>query len=341
MKKINVAIAGATGFVGLELIHILKKHPHVEIIYLFAQSNLGKHISFFDNSIKKEKKLPIVTSMKDADFSKIDTIFTALPHGEAHLVAKKMAKKSVLIDLSADFRINKKFIFEHWYKVPHLAMGEQKKSVYGLSEINRLKIKKTNIISCPGCYPTSILLPLIPLVKNNLINTKKIIADSKSGYSGAGKKIEDKKLYPNINNNIAIYGVGHHRHMPEIDQVLSENANKKISITFTPHLIPTFRGILSTIYVELSKNIKIEDVYKCLVNFYKKEQFVRILDFKNMVNTNEVLNSNYCNISVYKNRFNRQIIIASSIDNLVKGAAGQAVQNFNIRYGYKESLAII
>ena len=144
-----------------------------------------------------------------------------------------------------------------------------------------------------------------------------------------------------LNNNIAIYGVGHHRHMPEIDQVLSENANKKISITFTPHLIPTFRGILSTIYVELSKNIKIEDVYKCLVNFYKKEQFVRILDFKNMVNTNEVLNSNYCNISVYKNRFNRQIIIASSIDNLVKGAAGQAVQNFNIRYGYKESLAII
>ena len=184
------------------------------------------------------------------------------------------------------------------------------------------------------------MLPLIPLVQNKLIKTNNIIADSKSGYSGAGKKTEDKKLYPNIEQNIAIYGVGYHRHMPEIDQILSEKAKKKISITFTPHLIPTFRGILSTIYLELEKNIKLDKVMKCLIKFYNKEKFVKIADPKNMINTNNVINTNFCNISIYKNRFKNKIIIASSIDNLIKGAAGQAVQNFNIRYGFKEDLAL-
>ena len=340
MKKINIAIAGATGFVGLELLNILKKHPNVNIYRLYAQSNLGKSISFFDQRFSKNKNFPKVSLLKDKDFDNIDVIFTALPHGEAHLISKKIKKNSVLIDLSADFRIKDKEIFEHWYKVPHLAMEQQQTAVYGLSEINRKLIKKTNIISCPGCYPTSILLPLIPLVKNNLININNIIVDAKSGYSGAGKKTEDKKLYPNINQNIAIYGVGYHRHMPEIDQVLSDNSKKKISISFTPHLIPTFRGILSTIYLELSKNVKTEQIIRCLIKFYKKEKFVKIIDPKNMINTNNVINSNLCNISVYENRFKNKIIIASSIDNLIKGAAGQAIQNFNIRFGFKEDLAL-
>lgn len=340
MKKINIAIAGATGFVGLELLNILQNHPNVKIVKLYAQSNLGKPISFFDKRFKKNKFFPKVSLLKDEDFNIIDAIFTALPHGEAHLISKKIKKNTVLIDLSADFRIINKGVFEHWYKVPHLAWAEQKKAIYGLSEINRALIKKTNIISCPGCYPTSILLPLIPLVQNKLIKTNNIIANSKSGYSGAGKKTEDKKLYPNIEQNIAIYGVGYHRHMPEIDQILSEKAKKKISITFTPHLIPTFRGILSTIYLELEKNIKLDKVMKCLIKFYNKEKFVKIADPKNMINTNNVINTNFCNISIYKNRFKNKIIIASSIDNLIKGAAGQAVQNFNIRYGFKEDLAL-
>jgi len=340
MKKIKVAIAGATGFTGLELVKILLKHPGVDIVELFAQSNLGKAISYFDKSIKNTKKLPAISSMKASNLSKIDVIFTALPHGEAHMVAKRLRKDSVLIDLSADFRISSKSVYEKWYKVPHLAIDKQKNAVYGLSEINRSLIKKTNIISCPGCYPTSILLPLIPLLKKKLINHKTIKADCKSGYSGAGKKTEDKNLYPNINENLAIYGVGQHRHMPEIDQELSKHAKKKINITFTPHLIPTFRGILSTIYLDLSKNITSNMVYKCLVNFYKNERFVKILDSKTMINTNNVVNTNYCNIAVYDNRFKNQIIIASSIDNLVKGAAGQAVQNFNIRYGFAENLSL-
>jgi len=341
MKKIKIAIAGATGFVGLELLKILVNHPNVDIVHLYSQSNLNKSINFYSKSFKFKKKLPNVSIMKDHELENIDVIFTALPHGEAHLISKKLNPKSVLIDLSADFRINSKPIFEKWYKVPHLAMKEQKKSVYGLSEINRNLIKKSNFIACPGCYPTSVLLPLLPLVKKKLINTKTIKADCKSGYSGAGKKTNDKRLYPNIDKNIAIYGVGQHRHMPEIDQELSKAFKKKVEISFTPHLIPTFRGILSTIYLDLKKGVNIDNVYKCLVNFYKKKKFVNIYKSIRMINTNDVLNTNNCNIAIYKNRFDNQIIIASSIDNLIKGAAGQAVQNFNIRYGFKESLSII
>ena len=341
MKKIKVAIAGATGITGIELIKILAKHPGVQITHLFAQSNLGKPISFFDNKIKNTKKFPKVTSLINSDLDNIDAIFTALPHGVAHVIAKKLNKDCVLIDLSPDFRISSKTVYEEWYKVPHLATNLQKKAVYGLSEINRALIKNANIIACPGCYPTSILLPLIPLVKKKLINTNIIIADSKSGYSGAGKKIEDKKLYPNINQNLAIYGVGKHRHMPEIEQELSVHNSKKIQITFTPHLIPTFRGILSTIYLDLSKDVTSNDVYKCLKNFYIKEKFIELVTSNNMINTNRVLNTNMCNIAVYNNKFKNKIIIASAIDNLVKGAVGQAVQNFNIRYGFSETLSLI
>lgn len=341
MKKIKVAIAGATGFVGLELLKILTKHPNVDILYLYSQSKLKKSINFYSKDFKFKKKLPIVSIMKNQELKNIDVIFTALPHGEAHLISKKIRSNSVLIDLSADFRIDNKTIFEKWYKLPHQATNEQKKSIYGLSEINRSLIKKSNFIACPGCYPTSILLPLLPLVKNKLINTNSIKADSKSGYSGAGKKTTDKKLYPNINENISIYGVGQHRHMPEIDQELSKSSKKKIKISFTPHLIPTFRGILSTIYLDLPKGIKIKKVKDCLLNFYKKEKFVNVVNSKEMINTNRVLNTNNCNIAVYQTRFDSQIIIASSLDNLIKGAAGQAVQNFNIRFGFKETLSLV
>lgn len=341
MKKIKIAIAGATGFVGLELLKILINHPKVEIVHLYSQSNLNKSINFYSKNFKFKKKLPNVSVMKDSELDNIDIIFTALPHGEAHLISKKLNSKSIIIDLSADFRLNNKSTFEKWYKVPHLAIKEQKKFIYGLSEINRNLIRKSNFISCPGCYPTSILLPLLPLIKKNLINTKTIKADCKSGYSGAGKKTNNKKLYPYINKNIAIYGVGEHRHMPEIDQELSNVFKKKVVISFTPHLIPTFRGILSTIYLDLKKDVNFDKVYKCLVNFYKKEKFINIYNSNHMINTSEVLNTNNCNIGIYKNRFDNQIIIASSLDNLIKGAAGQAVQNLNIRYGFKETLSLI
>ena len=341
MKKIkNIAIAGATGFSGIELIKILLKHPYANIKYLFAQSNIGKPMSFFDKSFKNTK-LPLVSKFSINSINKVDTIFTALPHGESHFISNVMSSKTTLIDLSADFRLEDKDVFQTWYKTEHKSIKNQKKAIYGLSEINRKKILKTNIIACPGCYPTSILLPLIPLIQRDMINPRTIKADSKSGYSGAGKKIYDKKLYPNnIYENIGIYGVAKHRHMPEIDQELSKFSKKKIQISFTPHILPTFRGMLSTIYVDLNKNYDDKKIYKYLLNFYKKDKFIKIFNNNVMINTDAVINTNNCHIGIYNNRFEGQLIIASAIDNLVKGAAGQAVQNFNIKYKFKEDLAL-
>ena len=341
MKKIkNIAIAGATGFSGIELIKILLKHPYANIKYLFAQSNIGKPMSFFDKSFKNTK-LPLVSKFSINSINKVDTIFTALPHGESHFISNVMSSKTTLIDLSADFRLEDKNVFQTWYKTEHKSIKNQKKAIYGLSEINRKKILKTNIIACPGCYPTSILLPLIPLIQRDMINPRTIKADSKSGYSGAGKKIYDKKLYPNnIYENIGIYGVAKHRHMPEIDQELSKFSKQKIQISFTPHILPTFRGMLSTIYVDLNKNYDDKKIYKYLLNYYKKDKFIKIFNNNVMINTDAVINTNNCHIGIYNNRFKGQLIIASAIDNLVKGAAGQAVQNFNIKYKFKEDLAL-
>ena len=341
MKKIkNIAIAGATGFSGIELIKILLKHPYANIKYLFAQSNIGKPMSFFDKSFKNTK-LPLVSKFSIDSINKVDTIFTALPHGESHFISNVMSSKTTLIDLSADFRLEDKNVFQTWYKTEHKSIKNQKKAIYGLSEINRKKILKTNIIACPGCYPTSILLPLIPLIQRDMINPRTIKADSKSGYSGAGKKIYDKKLYPNnIYENIGIYGVAKHRHMPEIDQELSKFSKKKIQISFTPHILPTFRGMLSTIYVDLNNNYDDKKIYKYLLNYYKKDKFIKIFNNNVMINTDAVINTNNCHIGIYNNRFKGQLIIASAIDNLVKGAAGQAVQNFNIKYKFTEDLAL-
>ena len=341
MNKIkNIAISGATGFSGIELIKILLKHPYANIKYLFAQSNIGKPMSFFDKSFKNTK-LPLVSKFSINSINKVDTIFTALPHGESHFISNVMSSKTTLIDLSADFRLEDKNVFQTWYKTEHKSIKNQKKAIYGLSEINRKKILKTNIIACPGCYPTSILLPLIPLIQRDMINPRTIKADSKSGYSGAGKKIYDKKLYPNnIYENIGIYGVAKHRHMPEIDQELSKFSKKKIQISFTPHILPTFRGMLSTIYVDLNKNYDDKKIYKYLLNYYKKDKFIKIFNNNVMINTDAVINTNNCHIGIYNNRFKGQLIIASAIDNLVKGAAGQAVQNFNIKYKFKEDLAL-
>ncbi|NCU55760.1 MAG: N-acetyl-gamma-glutamyl-phosphate reductase [Candidatus Fonsibacter ubiquis] len=313
--KYNVLINGASGFVGLELIKLLSNHKFINLKYLCSRGSIGKSInSFLKNKIKK--KLPLISDINKADFNDVDIIFSALPHGEAQLLSNNISPHHILIDLSA--------------------------AVYGLSEFAKRDIEKSNIISCPGCYPTSVQLALIPLLLNKIIKTSKIIIDSKSGYSGAGKKTADKKLYPNINKNIAVYGVGNHRHMPEIDQGLKLFAKVKgnLKIEFTPHLIPTFRGILTTIYADLNKNMSVKKIHQYLSKFYKNNNFVKILPYGKFVNTNNVNNTNNCNINIFSGRYKNQLIIVSSIDNLIKGAAGQAVQNMNIRLGLKETLGL-
>ncbi|WP_440680140.1 N-acetyl-gamma-glutamyl-phosphate reductase [Candidatus Pelagibacter sp. HIMB1517] len=333
--KLNIAIAGATGFVGLEIIKKISNHPNVNIKYLFVKESINEDI--YKSLPKTIKNLPKLKKLDINLINECDVFFPALPHAELHKLAKEISSDVVIIDLSADFRLPDITTYEKWYKIKHESPELQKKSVYGLSEIYRDKIKSSNLIACPGCYPTSVLIPLYPLVSKNLIENHSIIIDSKSGYSGAGKKIYNNDQYPNLDENIAIYGVGQHRHMPEIDFYLSQFSNDKIEVSFTPHLIPTFRGMLSTIYVKSQNSL--DELFSAMDEQYKNEPFVEVLKSQ-MINTDKVTDTNKTLIAIHKSNIKNSFIISCSIDNLLKGAAGQAIQNFNIRFGFVETLGL-
>ena len=333
--KLNIAIAGATGFVGLEIIKKISNHPNVNIKYLFVKESINEDI--YKSLPKTIKNLPELKKLDINLINECDVFFPALPHAELHKLAKEISNDVVVIDLSADFRLPDISTYEKWYKIKHESPELQKKSVYGLSEIYRDQIKSSNLIACPGCYPTSVLIPLYPLVSKNLIENHSIIIDSKSGYSGAGKKIYNNDQYPNLDENIAIYGVGQHRHMPEIDYYLSQFSNNKIEVSFTPHLIPTFRGMLSTIYVKSQNSL--DELFSAMDEQYKNEPFVEVLKSQ-MINTDKVTDTNKTLIAIHKSNIENSFIISCSIDNLLKGAAGQAIQNFNIRFGFEETLGL-
>ncbi len=334
MSKMNVLIAGATGYLGNELIKILIKHKKINIKYLCGISSVGKKITDFDKSIKS--KLPKITKITKAKINECDIIFSALPNGEAQIISKKLNKGNVLIDLSGDFRLKNSNDYLKWYKKKHKAKQNIKNSIYLLPELSKFKLNNYQIISCPGCYPTSILLPLVPLIKNKLIKTNNIIIDSKSGYSGAGrgvhKKFKDKNLY----ESLSAYGVSFHRHNSEISQELNLYSKKNIKFTFTPHLSPMFRGILSTIYIDLNKNINQNMIIDTLRRFFKGKTFIKVANKDLLLSTNDVIGTNKCIISVCKSKYKDKIILLSAIDNLIKGGSGQAVQNMNLRFGFKE-----
>jgi len=336
MSKLNVLIFGSTGYIGIQLLKLLLNHNNIKIKYLCASSSIGKNISNYDIKLKR-KKLPKIIKFKKEFLKDVDIIFTALPNGQAQKISNLLLKKNTLIDLSADFRLNKANTYLKWYKIKHSSVSNIKNSVYALPEIKRKIIKRYKIISCPGCYPTSILLPLIPILKNGLIVSKNIIIDSKSGYSGAGKGVHKKYAKKNLYESLSAYGVALHRHNSEIQQELNLHTGKSVDFSFTPHLSPMFRGILSTIYVDLKKNKNINKIISTLKNFYKKDKFVKILRKDSLLSTNEVINSNNCYISVCRSKFKNKIIILSAIDNLIKGGAGQAVQNMNIKFSLNES----
>ena len=338
--SINIAIAGATGYVGLELIKILLKHPKSKIIYLCATKSVGKSIEYFDRKIKG-KKLPKISKVQNIVWEKIDVLFTALPNGQAHLIAKNIPSNVKLIDLSGDFRLSDPEIYKKWYGKTHKSKNLIKNALYSITEFTEKKIKNYQIISNPGCYPTSIQIPLIPLIKKNLIKTKKIIIDSKSGYSGAGKNIKKKFNFKNLLNSVSAYSVGGHKHMAEIDQELTKVSKKKINVSFTPHLIPMFRGILSTIYIETINNYDAKKIYNYLKKYHKKNYFVKFEKFNKPIGTGSVINSNFCNISVCTNRRKNSVIIVSAIDNLIKGASGQAVQNMNVLFNFNQTMGLL
>jgi len=336
MPKLNVLIAGSTGYIGIQLIKLLIKHNNVNIKYLCGNSSVGKNIYHYEKSFNLSK-LPKIVKFHKSFLKKIDLIFTALPNGEAQDISNNLLKHNVMIDLAADFRLKEASLYHKWYKQKHRAIKNIKKSFYSLPEITGNKIKEYNIISCPGCYPTSILLPLIPIIKKNLIKMNNIIIDSKSGYSGAGRGVHKKYKNKNLYESVSAYGVGFHRHNSEIQQEINAHTKKKFTFTFTPHLSPMFKGILSTIYLDLNTGITLKKLHKDLTDNYAKSTFIKILKINSLISTNDVINTNKCYISVCKTKYKNKVIILSAIDNLIKGGAGQAIQNMNLKYNFPES----
>jgi N-acetyl-gamma-glutamyl-phosphate reductase len=339
-NKINVVVAGATGYVGLDLVYYLSKHPKVNISFLCAQKNLGKKIQFFDKRITR--KLPKISNLKKINWNNIDLLFLSLPNGEAQKIIKKIFhfKNLRFIDLSADFRIKDFKEYKNWYSITHNAKSLINKSIYSIPEFTKDSIKNYRIIANPGCYPTSIQLALLPLLKKNLLNTKNITIDSKSGYSGAGKNYKIKFSHKNFYSSIFAYGIEKHRHMSELDQEFKKYSNNNVRYTFNPHLLPAFRGILSSIYLEIKTNVTIKNVHDALKTYHLRNKFILLHKINTPMGNGNVMNTNNCEISVCKTRYKNRIVIFSAIDNLVKGASGQAIQNMNLLFNYRENLGL-
>ena len=340
MSKLNVLVCGSTGYIGLQLIKILQNHKRIFIKYLCGNSSVGKKVSHYDKSIN-DNNLPKIIRFNKKYLKEVDVVFTALPNGESQKISNFLLNNNLLIDLSADFRLKNPNDYYKWYKLKHQAKHLIKQTIYSIPELQKDKISKHKIISSPGCYPTSILLPLAPLIKNNLISNSNIIIDSKSGYSGAGRGVHKKYKNKNLYESLSAYGVGIHRHNSEIQQELDFYTKKKNKFDFTPHLSPMFRGILTTIYVDLKKGINISKVHKYLTNFYNNSNFIKMKKPNTFLSTNDVINTNNCQISICNSKNKDKLIILSVIDNLIKGGGGQAVQSMNIYYGFNENEGFI
>ena len=335
---INVAIVGASGFTGLELIRILNKHQYISKLDLYSFNNAGKTLSDFtqDSEICKKKLL----KFSELDFDSYQIIFFACPNGTAMKYIERVdQRKTKVIDLAADYRLDDEKVWEKFYEMKHQNPKLISEAIYGIPEINRDKIKEAKLIANPGCYPTAAILALYPLLKEKLIDMKNIIIDAKSGYSGAGRQKIDSELGEKIYENFIPYNFFHHRHTPEIIQELSKISSQDIDIIFSPQVLPIYRGILETIYVNKNKNITDEKIQEAYDKYYANERFINIEKSKH-IEIKEVAFSNNVSISYHCDK-SEKITIISAIDNLVKGAAGQAVQNMNIMMNFDESTALI
>ena len=338
---LNVAIVGASGYTGLELIRILYCHPEVAVTCLTSEQSAGRKVSDIFPTLRGRCDLVLENLEPVRVAEKADLIFTALPHKAAMEVVPTFLKLGRhVIDLSADYRLSDPEVYGAWYE-PHLNPAHLKKAVYGLPEVRRTKIRGARLVANPGCYPTSIILGLAPLLKQGLINTGDIIADSASGVTGAGRSAKVDSLYCEVNEGFRAYGAGGvHRHTPEIEQELSLLAGEPLLITFTPHLVPMDRGILSTIYATPRKATTTEKLVRLYQEYYKGEPFVRVLPQGSLPSTAFVRGSNFCDIAPLVDQRTGRVIIVSAIDNLVKGASGQAVQNMNIVCRFPETMGL-
>ena len=335
---IKVGIIGATGYAGVEIVRLLQQHKDAEVVWYGSRSYIDKkYADVFANMFEIVDEKCLDDNIEElAD--KVDVIFTATPQGLcSSLVNEEILNKVKIIDLSADFRIKDVATYEKWYKIEHKSPEFIDEAVYGLCEINREKTKGARLIANPGCYTTCSILSIYPMVKEGLIDPKSIIIDAKSGTSGAGRGAKVPNLFCEVNENIKAYGVGTHRHTPEIEEQLGYAAGEEVLINFTPHLVPMQRGILVTAYANLKKEVTYEEVKAVYDKYYKKEQFIRVLENETPPETRWVEGSNYVDVSFKIDERTGLIIMMGALDNLIKGAAGQAVQNMNIIFGLPEN----
>ena len=338
---INAGIIGASGYTGVELARILGNHPEVKLTIATSRQYAGQRLSEVFPNLRSKVDLICENPSIDEICARADVLFAAVPHKTAmDLVPQLLAAGKKVIDLSADFRIRDQATYEKWYQ-PHSSPEFLARAVYGLPELYRSKIARTELVANPGCYPTSIILGLAPLLKAGAIDTTTIIADSKSGTTGAGRGAQMAMLFCEVHDGFRPYKVGRtHRHTPEIEQELSVLAGAPVTMTFTPHLLPVARGILSTIYATLQPGFDQRRIYELYEKMYGAEPFVRVLPPGQFAATQFVRGSNFCDLSFSIDPATNRIIVMSTIDNIVKGASGQAVQNMNIMYGYPESLGL-
>jgi N-acetyl-gamma-glutamyl-phosphate reductase len=342
--KAKIGVLGASGYTGAELLRLLLRHPRVEIALLTADRKAGQEMRevFPQFSPFALPKLVTIDSI-DWKSAGLDMIFGALPHATTQKVIKDVLAKAPgmkVVDLSADFRLADKAAYARWYGHEHHAPELQAEAVYGLVEIYRREIRKARLVANPGCYTTCAQLPLVPLLKNKAIEPDEIVIDAKSGMTGAGRSAKENMLFSEVSEGFHAYGVGHHRHMAELDQEFSAAAEREVVVTFTPHLVPMNRGILSTIYVRGRRGRTPEDLHAILLKSYAKEPFVHVMPFGETPQTRHVRGSNMTFIGVARDRIPGRAIVIAALDNLTKGASGQAVQNMNLMLGYPETLGI-
>ncbi len=339
-RKIRIAVIGASGYTGADLVRLAARHPNVEIAALTANTHAGKpmaevypHLAGLD--------LPDLVRNEDVDWSGIDAAFCGLPHGTSATVIKDIPDHVKVIDISADFRLRDPAVYAEWYGLAHPAAEMLKQAVYGLTEHYREAIREARLVACPGCYPTATLLLLLPLVNAGVIDTADIIIDAKSGVSGAGRGLKQSTLFCEAGEGLSPYAVGRHRHMPEIEQELSAAAGAPVTVSFTPHLVPMSRGEFITCNARLAAGASAEDCERVLAETYAGEPFVRLSPPGVTPATQHVRGSNDCVLAVRADRIPGRVILMSTIDNLVKGSSGQALQNFNLMFGLEETTALL
>jgi N-acetyl-gamma-glutamyl-phosphate reductase len=336
-------VLGASGYTGAEAVRLLLRHPQVEVALLTADRRAGQEMRQVFPQFSPYA-LPTLVSLDGLDWKKaaLDLVFCALPHATTQKVVKELlakAPQTKVVDISADFRLHDTAAYARWYGHEHHASELQKEAIYGLTEVYRDKVKKARLVANPGCYTTCAQLPLIPLLRAKAIDPSEIVIDAKSGMTGAGRAAKEEMLFSEVSEGVHAYGVGHHRHMAELDQEFSLAAGREVIVTFTPHLMPMNRGILSTIYVR-SLNKSAEELHAILAEAYANEPFVHVLPFAQMPQSRHVRGSNMTFIGVAKDRVAGRAIIGSALDNLTKGASGQAVQNMNLMLGFPETMGL-